>query len=378
MYQLKSPISQGLEVQPEAQSPVGRIRVRVAKFRDGEQDFSNAEPQKVSKPVIVDPYPIELRKIYIPGTDRNFGELEIRSPSLRKLLRSLLPHHPGHEFIGNTLVLQSPYAPLIFNWDLMWEAANLPEYATQSEEDREARSDLKELLQTIKQGSGDDRLDSYLKIRDDLVKQNIITFEALWTIFPPGTTVYGRPFSKKDDEKLDQIFVALPNLYWPWRDEESHSRSKALSWPLTCFMYDHDGIHFARRTVHLRIEPFEGPKPINSLSCFPFDAMKEDERENIRSRLLDRGEKFRQICEANKNGRMFQYDGDAILEQSGFRNLQFGNDSEVCVWASYGYAKPQSLTSENRAAPKMIFWYALCSASDVSCNISRDHRRSCP
>jgi hypothetical protein len=333
---------------------MGRIRVRVAKLRDGERDFSNSESKKASKPELVDPYPIELRKIYISGTDRNFGELEIRSPGLRKLLRSLLPHHPGHEFIGNTLVLQSPYAPLIFNWDLLWEAANLSEGVTQFEEEREARSDLKQLLQTIKQGSGDDRLDSYLKIRDDLVKQDIITFEALWTIFPPGTTVYGRPFSKKDDEELDQIFVTLPSMYWPWRDEEPHSRSKPPSWPLTCFMYDHDGINFARRTVQLRIEPFEGPKPIISLSCFPLDAMKEDERENIQNRLLNRGRKFRQICQGNKNGRMFQYDGDAIFEQSGFRNLQFGNDSEVCIRALSGLAESQSLTSDNRAAPKMI------------------------
>ena len=149
---------QELEVRPDAQPQVGRICVRVVKIRDGERDFSNAEPKKASEPVIVDAYPIELRKIYVPGTDHNFGELEIRSPGLRKLLRSLLPHHPGHEFIGNTLVLQSPYAPLIFNWNLLWEAANLPEDATQSEEDREARSDLRELLQTLKQGSGDDQI----------------------------------------------------------------------------------------------------------------------------------------------------------------------------------------------------------------------------
>jgi hypothetical protein len=150
---IKFPIEQELDAKPKAELPIGRICVRVAKTRDGERDFSDAESNKALKPATVKQYPIELRKIYVPGADRNYGELEIRSPGLRKLLRSLLPHYPGHEFIGDTLVLESPYAPLVFNWNLLWEAAVLPEHEKQSEEDRQARSDLHELLQTIKQGS---------------------------------------------------------------------------------------------------------------------------------------------------------------------------------------------------------------------------------
>lgn len=247
------------------------------------------------------------------------------------MLRSLLPHYPGHEFIGDTLELDSPYAPLIFNWDLLCEAAALPDHVGQSEEDKQARSDLQLLLQTIKQGSGDERLDSYLKVRDDLAKQKSITFEALWTIFPPGTMVYSHPFFKSDCEQ-DQVFIVVKNYYWPWSDDELGSRSKLVNWPISCFMYDHDGTHFVRRAVQLRVEPFEGPKPITSLSCFPFMAMEEDKRKNIESRLVTRGMNFRRFCEADGQKRMFRYDGDAIFEQGGFRSLQTNKDSEVRTW----------------------------------------------
>jgi hypothetical protein len=340
---IKFPIEQELDAKPKAELPIGRICVRVAKTRDGERDFSDAESNKALKPATVKQYPIELRKIYV---------------------------------IGDTLVLESPYAPLVFNWNLLWEAAVLPEHEKQSEEDRQARSDLHELLQTIKQGSGDDRLDSYLKVRDDLVKQKSITFEALWTIFPPGATVYSHPFFRNDPLQ-DQIFIVLQNSYWPWINEESEFRSIKVKWPLTCFMYDHDGAQFTRTTVQLRIEPFEGPKPITSLSCFPFTAMEEDERKKIESRLMTRGLEFRRFCQATGNGRMFQYDGNAIFEQSGFRSLQLSNDSEVCSWAWYRHSSPRSLTGEIRLAPKTTICCALYSVSVVACKARRNHKRFC-
>lgn len=64
-------------------------------------------------------------------------------------------------------------------------------------------------------------------------------------------------------------------------------------------MYDHDGSHFARRAVQLRVEPFEGPKPITSLSCFPFEAMEGREQKKVEKRRMARGLKFRRFCQAD-------------------------------------------------------------------------------
>ena len=75
--------------------------------------------------------------------------------------------------------------------------------------DEQARLDLGLLLDTLSSGSGDQKLDKYLKVRESSKEQKM-TFESLWTIFPPGTLVYGKVFQGQD-----QIFIVQGNVR-PW------------------------------------------------------------------------------------------------------------------------------------------------------------------
>lgn len=209
-------------------------------------------------------YAFLLRKV-ISGDDAE-SELEIVGKELHDLLQEKLMHHPYHMILGDTM--SAPFEPLIQNWDKLERVASKP---GKDEKDQIARSDLKLLLDTIKDGA-DSRLDDYFKIRDSLKASKSITYDTLWTIFPPGTLVYSAPFLK-----LDQIFIVHDNRRtWPM---SSGSRSsKTSSWSLKCWTYDWNGTAFQRYGIDLFIEEFSGAKPISSLAVHPMDDHAVEDR----------------------------------------------------------------------------------------------------
>ncbi|KAM0717829.1 hypothetical protein Q7P37_006161 [Cladosporium fusiforme] len=320
----KTPVqsSKDADKQEEKLPPTSRVRVRIARVENGERKYSESNSEKDSPD-----HPIELRLIY--AHEENYGELEIRSKSLCKLLKRLLPHYPGVQHIGDTLTLTSPYEYIVLNWDLLWKAS-LEECS--NDEDAQARSELQDVLKEIKKESGDVKLGSYLKARDDLIRQENVTFDTLWTIFPPGEVVYGHPFLKNrpNQEQNHQLFVVEDN-YWPWPIRTEGRQRRIYDWRLRCLIYDHDGTQFRRHSVWLSFKYFEGPKPIKSLPYYPLNAMEATKRASIEKVLLERGERFKKFCTADEGDRMFQYTGDAIFEQSGFRGVGDPEQSEVDV-----------------------------------------------
>lgn len=312
------------EKKPE--EPVPRVRIVTSRVdEDGERrDHElDSEKKKDSGPRDVQ-YAITLRKNLDTPND---GEIEIFDSGLRELLRKLLAHYPYHYFVGEKMELYSPYEPLIFNWDLLQEEASRE---PEDDKDRRARGDLRELLDAIRGGSGDAKLDSYLKARNDLVKQKSITFEALWTIFPPGTVIYGQIFLKHDVQQ-DQIFIVEDNRRtWP-KEDESRRSGTAYKWKLRCWTYDMNvtGKVFQRRSLELGVEAFEGPKPITSLPFYPISIIDPERYEEIEKRLRERGELFRKFCTADRDNRMYEYSGDAIFDKQGFRGVQSTSDVDV-------------------------------------------------
>ncbi|ETS88013.1 hypothetical protein PFICI_01841 [Pestalotiopsis fici W106-1] len=106
------------------------------------------------------------------------------SPELGSLLRTVVKSYTLHPLSEGTLKLISPFYQIIHHWDAL-ESETQKEGGT--EEDQTARSDLRDLLSQLSEWSGDANLDRYMQARRDLVFADSITFEALWTIFPPGT-----------------------------------------------------------------------------------------------------------------------------------------------------------------------------------------------
>ncbi|EME79081.1 uncharacterized protein MYCFIDRAFT_177749 [Pseudocercospora fijiensis CIRAD86] len=249
-----------------------------------------------------------LRKVL---DDRDLhGEIEIYDSALKDLLHDLLRHYPRHWAVDGTEDFKSPYEPLILNWDLLW-AESGKECKDEMPTRAKARQCLRQLLSAILQGSGDAKLDSYLEAHQSLRKQKHITFQALWTIFPPGALVWTQLFAG-----TDQILVVSGPKSRPWpREGGSLRSSQRVTWALNCMAYDFDGNAFRRKEVTIHFDVFESIKPMASLAACPLALLEISRRDDIKARLLKRGKLFRRYCAVDGNDNMYTYTGSALVKK---------------------------------------------------------------
>ncbi|KAK6506459.1 hypothetical protein TWF506_011367 [Arthrobotrys conoides] len=251
----------------------------------------------------------KMQELFL-SDEEDSSEIDIVNPDLWELLKKHLGHHPNHIFRGGPVTLHSPYDPFIFEWDALQNAAAQD---PKDKQDEQARGDLKLLLDVISGGSsGDAKLDKYFKGRDVCVQQEKIQFDDLWTLFPPGALIYGKPFQDQD-----QLFIVQDNMgTWPDHDDRPQ---QFLPWRLKCWTYDWIGEIFQRTSFTLLFDPYDGYRPISALPYFPFE--KHPHHDKIKSELVDRGKDFRRLCTAKEGSRLFEYKGDAIFGKKGFSGL---------------------------------------------------------
>lgn len=329
--------------------PVSRASILINKYDPASGERKDEQPSETTPDVTkvqATSHAFILRKFVGTGGEENSGELEIVDRDLWKLLKELLGHYPYHTFQGDPVTVISPYEPFIFNWNKLERAAKESRI---DGKDEQARMDLGLLLDTLSNGSGDPKLDKYLKARDSSKEQKIVTFESLWTLFPPGSLVYGKMFLGQD-----QVFIVQDNSR-PW----PRNTSEPSPWTLECWTYDWDGKTFKRRALVLEIESFESSKPITSLPFYPVDYHPDPEE--LKRRLVDRGGKYKRLCTAKQGSRMFDYEGKAILAKRGFSDVSGDND-EGMTTSSYDYdlgnweKAPQTASlGANKAASKTTY-----------------------
>lgn len=256
---------------------------------------------------------------YLNDRYHNDDEIEIHDPALLKQLQTSLRHYPGHALSGETPTLHSPFESIILNWDKLEKIASA---AKPDDANNQTQSDLELLLTTISKSSSDRRLDQLLKNRAVNMEQKRVTFESIWTIFPPGEIIFGTPFQNQP-----QVFIVIDNLN-PWPKPES--RGKSAPWALKCWMYDWTGQAFLRTILKIKIDRFEGAKPINTLPYYPLRF--HEKPGDIEDTLWKRGKNFRNLCIAQKGEQMFHYNGGATLSR---KRLVDASQTDSSVRSSY-------------------------------------------
>ena len=298
----------------ETPKPRSRGRSVISKFdpeKDARRDFDSEEPiTEEAKPDETENAFLLRKKLY-SDTEDNSGELELNGTELLQIISNVLQarSYENWHLYNSPLMVESPYEPLLHSWTALREEANKEGSTPQ---DTRGRSDLKLLLDAITKGSGDPRLDQYFQTRDNLAKSDSITFNTLWTIFPPGTVVIGRLFQGQD-----QLFIVKDNtVVWP-RFTKQSAAGKIKYWKLVCWTYDWNGTVFQRRLVTLEFDEFESSKPITSLPFHPVDKLDKERKIAVEKQLMKRGALFRKYCTADQDDRLFQYSGEATLQSGG-------------------------------------------------------------
>ncbi|KAI9760633.1 MAG: hypothetical protein M1840_002373 [Geoglossum simile] len=240
------------------------------------------------------------------GGDIGFivSEVRIESKPLQKLVGKITKQWGWAEEVSQC---RFPYTALIYSWDEAKRESKMPEDEVNI---KKARTDLMDLLNAISSSSGHMQLDHYLKDRDIFVKENSITHEALWTLFPPGTLILAWPFP---DEQ--QVFIV---------QSCDGFVSDGKTFHLICYCFDWNGYEFNRVPFKMGIEPWgEDRKSILELPFYPLSYYEESDKTHENSlrdlgrKLIKRGKEYERLCTAERGQQMFSYKGVAYLQRGG-------------------------------------------------------------
>lgn len=227
------------------------------------------------------------------------AELKINSPAIINALQKVVEYYPQLDFSGESISVTEPFEVLIHHEN---ELASLREnYApgkirSESEHcDREKNTyeHLAVLQNLLKQRVG-------LSVETERTrhKRGFATFNMLWMLFKPGTTVYCDTWS---DGKYNAYVIQ--SVSGGVADDRTNSLAIEM-WYL-----DFDGTRIGKRGFTKNQAPFNGEKRISALEVFPCEFWEDNSTEkavkSLRESLEERGKMFLKLT----SRRCMSFDG---------------------------------------------------------------------
>lgn len=174
------------------------------------------------------------------------------------------------EFTGvtptlNRLIFQAPFNPFVHRWTQLTTAL-------EEQEESETKEHV-QLLYTVLEAE----LKDVIAAKADYIKNKVITFEHLWTIFQPGTTLYSEEWGRHCGSQFSNGSYYEHPKYGPCYGVNA----KKVDW---------DGDKFGYAGDQHIILAFAGTRPIASLDAFPLSFHPEQKK--IKDQLLKRGKLF--------------------------------------------------------------------------------------
>ena len=192
----------------------------------------------------------------------------VQSPHLKSILRKVLDNYPGISTNVSRLTLSAPFECFVHRWDRFLDAKNDPTLCSEAKEHLE-------LLQGIMQ----QELGDVITLRQDYLRTKTVSFEHIWTLFPPGCTVLG-------SENGSPVAVRFNRGYFA-------KTQCGEIYQLQCEVIDWDGSIMGWRSHNQRISAFLGTIPFSELSCYPLE--HHAQAETVSANLRKRGRLFEEF-----------------------------------------------------------------------------------
>lgn len=192
--------------------------------------------------------------------------LQVNSQHLKDILRTTIADYPGVSFQTQAVTIDAPYHSL---FHYRHEISSVRKDLT----DEEAIAHLDLLIKFINETFKDTIADT-----ENHLEQGLVTYANLWTIFRPGSILYG--------QILGQPRAFILNSY------AYSCQPPALQ--LNVNFVDFDGSTFGRRHTQLEIDAFSGAQKIRGFGAYPL-SMHADELA-MKKRLTDRGRQFESLA----------------------------------------------------------------------------------
>lgn len=186
----------------------------------------------------------------------------IQSPLLKSTLGDVFANYPGITTTLKEVTFNEPFWEFFYRWDALNEA--------QEHQGTDAQEHTRLLLDTLS-----NQLGAVHRVAQDLLQNNVITYDYLWTLFPPGTLVYSRIFDR-------DCFLEVKST--------QYHDGMAKRYELCCRYIEWNGTMFGWMTKLIGIQPFSGTQSIQDLAIYPVSSHKA--LDDVRLKLLERGRKF--------------------------------------------------------------------------------------
>ncbi|KAF1935029.1 P-loop containing nucleoside triphosphate hydrolase protein [Clathrospora elynae] len=206
----------------------------------------------------------------------------VQSPLLKKLLASVLKNYPGVTVGLNRLEFTDKFEPLIHRWTELQEA--IGKLGDETEDQCTTKSHAKLLQEVLTK-----EFKSLIETAQDMRSKRVMTYQHLWTLFQPGSTVFARQDGQETAMTLVQTRYG------------QDAKGVPCFW-LNCKYVDWDGAKFGIQRINLSISAYTGTRSISSLQVYPLEYHHEGE--SIRTRLIERGAKAEAL--AGPNYRAYQ------------------------------------------------------------------------
>jgi len=239
---------------------------------DDRSPWNESVPEKVAANVEAGSYAQEcaliVRREPDPITNQvTLHSITIQSPSIKKALESTFKGFEGLNTQLKQLTFKVPFHPFYYRWHRF-------EKIRENEQDPVAKDHLDLLYPIISE-----EIMPHIEAMKDLVKNKVMTFEYLWTLFAPGMEIY----TKLDGQ--DQLMELTDSRYGANMGGEFFT--------LECRYIDCDGVSFGYVSTSVDIVKFDGVKKLVDLDAYPSHLHPDIEK--LVDRLCVRGENFEKL-----------------------------------------------------------------------------------
>jgi flagellar biosynthesis GTPase FlhF len=227
---------------------------------------------------------------YDSDNELDYTRLYVNPKPLRELLFDVIGNYPSDPIDVDDVQIESPYHSL-FHYREKLESEGLKRF----ENDEESLGQLKLLMSWIKTHFELDLIAHARCVSGDL---KAISYDRLWTLFPPETIVYSKLLEKHRAFRVRESWYEtgeMPGL------------------GLKVKFIDFDGERVGSRKMELFIPKYTGTQELSELPTMPLDML--DDCKEVREELTARGRKFETYI-----GQQYeQYDGVALKKtQQGY------------------------------------------------------------
>jgi hypothetical protein len=257
------------------------------RFDDKDEIFFAERKEEVEKPKQKDWWRLFafcLVRYYDSDEELDGTYLYVNPQPLRQLLADVIGNYPGDPIEVDDVKIRAPYHSL-FHFRNQLESDGTERFA----DDPDSLEHLKLLLTWIKT-----HFEADIAAYDRCIsnEHKVITYDQVWTLFPPKTIAYAKLLGQNRAFRVHETYYET-SLMSP-------------SFNLRVDFIDFDGDRLGNRRMELSLPKYQGARELHELSTMPLDML--DDVSEVREELLARGRKF----ESYVGPHFLHYDGIAL------------------------------------------------------------------